>query len=230
MTTLKETLIDVLKSFVPLSLLITVLQFTVVFLPMAVFIDFILGAILASIGIYLFLLGVEVGLSPVGEMVGQSLSKTGKLSLILGFGFLLGFVVSIAEPGVQVLSNQVEFVSGGEVPGVVLLLFVSLGVGIFVALSLLRMIFNISLLKLLGAGYLVIFILALLTPTSFVPIALDSGGATTGAMAVPFILALGVGVSSVLSKKAKSSESFGLIALASVGPVIAVLLLGVIYG
>lgn len=230
MTTLKETLIDVLKSFVPLSLLITVLQFTVVFLPMAVFIDFILGAILASIGIYLFLLGVEVGLSPVGEMVGQSLSKTGKLSLILGFGFLLGFVVTIAEPGVQVLSNQVEFVSGGEVPGVVLLLFVSLGVGIFVALSLLRMIFNISLLKLLGAGYIVIFILALLTPTSFVPIALDSGGATTGAMAVPFILALGVGVTSVLSKKAKSSESFGLIALASVGPVIAVLLLGVIYG
>ena len=230
MTTLKETLIDVLKSFVPLSLLITVLQFTVVFLPMAVFIDFILGAILASIGIYLFLLGVEVGLSPVGEMVGQSLSKTGKLSLILGFGFLLGFVVTIAEPGVQVLSNQVEFVSGGEVPRVVLLLFVSLGVGIFVALSLLRMIFNISLLKLLGAGYIVIFILALLTPTSFVPIALDAGGATTGAMAVPFILALGVGVSSVLSKKAKSSESFGLIALASVGPVIAVLLLGVIYG
>lgn len=230
MTTLKETLIDVLKSFVPLSLLITVLQFTVVFLPMAVFIDFILGAILASIGIYLFLLGVEVGLSPVGEMVGQSLSKTGKLSLILGFGFLLGFVVSIAEPGVQVLSNQVEFVSGGEVPGVVLLLFVSLGVGIFVALSLLRMIFNISLLKLLGAGYLVIFVLALLTPTSFVPIALDAGGATTGAMAVPFILALGVGVTSVLSEKAKSSESFGLIALASVGPVIAVLLLGVIYG
>ena len=230
MTTLKETLIDVLKSFVPLSLLITVLQFTVVFLPMAVFIDFILGAILASIGIYLFLLGVEVGLSPVGEMVGQSLSKTGKLSLILGFGFLLGFVVSIAEPGVQVLSNQVEFVSGGEVPRVVLLLFVSLGIGIFVALSLLRMIFNISLLKLLGAGYLVIFVLALLTPTSFVPIALDAGGATTGAMAVPFILALGVGVTSVLSKKAKSSESFGLIALASVGPVIAVLLLGVIYG
>jgi hypothetical protein len=230
MTTLKETLIDVLKSFVPLSLLITILQFTVVFLPVDVFIDFILGAILASIGIYLFLLGVEVGLSPVGEMVGQSLSKTGKLSLILGFGFLLGFVVTIAEPGVQVLSNQVEFVSGGDVPGVMLLLFVSLGVGIFVALSLLRMIFNMSLLKLLGAGYLVIFILALLTPPSFVPIALDAGGATTGSMAVPFILALGVGVTSVLSKKAKSSESFGLIALASVGPVIAVLLLGVIYG
>ncbi|WP_369813819.1 DUF1538 family protein [Halolactibacillus sp. JCM 19043] len=171
MTTLKETFIDVLKSFVPLSLLITILQFTVVFLPMDVFIDFILGAILASVGIYLFLLGIEVGLSPVGEMVGQSLSKTGKLSLILGFGFLLGFVVTIAEPGVQVLSNQVEFVSGGDVPGVVLLLFVSLGVGIFVALSLLRMIFNISLLKLLGAGYMAIFILALVTPPSFVPIA-----------------------------------------------------------
>lgn len=230
MTTLKETFIDVLKSFVPLSLLITMLQFTVVFLPMDVFSDFILGALLSSVGIYLFLLGIEVGLSPVGEMVGQSLSKTGKLSLILGFGFLLGFVVTIAEPGVQVLSNQVEFVSGGEVPSVVLLLFVSLGVGIFVALSLLRTIFNISLLKILGSGYIVIFILALLTPPSFVPIALDAGGATTGAMAVPFILSLGVGVTSVLSKKAKSSESFGLIAIASIGPVIAVLLLGVIYG
>lgn len=230
MSTLKETLIDVLKSFLPLSMLITILQFTVVFLPMEVFINFILGAILASVGIYLFLLGVEVGLSPVGEMVGSSLSKTGKLSLILTFGFLLGFVVTVAEPGVQVLSHQVEFVSGGEVPGVMLLLFVSLGVGIFVALALLRMIFNVSLLKLLGGGYLVILVLALMTPKSFVPIALDAGGATTGAMAVPFILALGVGVTSVLSKKANSGESFGLIALASVGPVIAVLLLGVIYG
>ncbi|WP_342767330.1 DUF1538 domain-containing protein [Streptohalobacillus salinus] len=227
---LKETLIEVLSSFLPLSLIIILLQFTVVFLPTQLFVDFLLGALMASVGIYLFLLGIQVGLSPVGEMVGSALSKTGKLSLVLFFGFLLGFVVTVAEPGVQVLSNQVEFVSDGVVPGVVLLLFVALGVGIFVALSLLRLVFNLSLVKLLASGYLVIFVLALVTPNTFVPIALDAGGATTGAMAVPFILSLGVGVTAVLRGKANSGESFGLIALSSIGPVIAVLLLGVIYG
>lgn len=230
MSMLKETLIEVLSSFLPLSLIIILLQFTVVFLPNQLFVDFLLGALMASVGIYLFLLGIQVGLSPVGEMVGSALSKTGKLSLVLFFGFLLGFVVTVAEPGVQVLSNQVEFVSGGVVPGVVLLLFVALGVGIFVALSLLRLVFNLSLVKLLASGYLVIFVLALVTPNTFVPIALDAGGATTGAMAVPFILSLGVGVTAVLRGKANSGESFGLIALSSIGPVIAVLLLGVIYG
>lgn len=230
MSMLKETLIEVLSSFLPLSLIIILLQFTVVFLPTQLFVDFLLGALMASVGIYLFLLGIQVGLSPVGEMVGSALSKTGKLSLVLFFGFLLGFVVTVAEPGVQVLSNQVEFVSGGVVPGVVLLLFVALGVGIFVALSLLRLVFNLSLVKLLASGYLVIFVLALVTPNTFVPIALDAGGATTGAMAVPFILSLGVGVTAVLRGKANSGESFGLIALSSIGPVIAVLLLGVIYG
>lgn len=230
MDILKETFRDVLLSFLPLSLIIVLLQFTVVFLPIDIFVNFVLGAILSSIGIYLFLIGVGVGLSPVGELVGSSLSKTGRLSLILFFGFLLGFVVTIAEPGVQVLSNQVEWVSGGEVPAVVLILFVSLGVGIFVALSLLRMVYNISLILLLSIGYGIIFVLAIWTPPMFVPIALDAGGATTGAMAVPFILALGIGVTRVLGGKANSGESFGLIALASIGPVIAVLLLGVFYG
>ncbi|WP_017470835.1 DUF1538 domain-containing protein [Amphibacillus jilinensis] len=230
MESLKETFFEVLGSILPLTIIITILQFTLVSMPIEIFWRFIAGALLASIGIFLFLLGVQVGLSPVGEMIGSSLSKTQKLSLILLFGFLLGFAVTMAEPGVQVLSSQIDFVSGGEVPATILVGAVAIGVGVFVSLALARIIFNISLIKLLAVGYSLIFILALFTPATFVPISLDAGGATTGPMAVPFILALGTGVSSVLRSRARTGDGFGLIALASIGPVISVLLLGAVYG
>ncbi|MCZ0703761.1 hypothetical protein J2T56_002030 [Natronobacillus azotifigens] len=230
MENLKDTFFEVLYSIIPITVILIILQFTVIFLPTEVFLQFLIGVILASIGIFLFLLGVQVGLSPVGEMIGSSLSKTKKISLILMFGFLLGFVVTMAEPGVRVLSNQVDFVSDGDISSSMLMIAVAVGVGVFVALALARIIFDISLLKLLIIGYLIIFVLALFTPSTFVPISLDAGGATTGPMAVPFILALGVGVTSVLRGKATSGDGFGLIALASIGPVISVLILGVIYG
>lgn len=230
MDTLKATFFEVVRSILPLTLIIVILQFTLVQLPTEVFMQFCAGAIIAFVGIYLFLLGVQVGMTPVGEMIGSALSKTKKISLMLIFGFLLGFVVTMAEPGVQVLSNQVDLVSGGAVSALTLVLFVSLGVGISVAVALARMIFNLSLIKVLSVGYLIIFGLALLTPPSFVPISLDAGGATTGAMTVPFILALGVGSAAVLRGKATSGDGFGLIALASIGPVISVLLLGVMFG
>ncbi|SEN46486.1 Protein of unknown function [Amphibacillus marinus] len=230
METFKETFFEVLRSILPLTLLIVILQFTLVFLPMEIFWRFIFGAVIASLGIFLFLVGVQVGLTPVGELIGAALSKTKKIKLILFFGFLLGFAVTIAEPGVQVLSNQVEFVSGGDVPAITLVLAVAFGVGVFVSLAIARIIFNVPLLMLLGIGYCVIFVLAMFTPPTFVPISLDAGGATTGPMTVPFILALGVGVSSVLRGKSNSGDSFGLVALASIGPVITVLLLGVLYG
>ncbi|SDC36772.1 Protein of unknown function [Pelagirhabdus alkalitolerans] len=230
MDTLKETFFEVLGSMMPLTVAIIVLQFTMISMPTDLFIQFILGAVMATVGIYLFLLGVQVGLSPVGEMIGSALSKTRNIYLIVIFGFLLGFVVTVAEPGVQVLSQQVDIVSDGDVSSFILILFVSIGVGFSVAFALLRIVFNISLLLLLSIGYTIIFILALWAPANFVPISLDAGGATTGAMAVPFILALGVGLTSVLRGKASSGDSFGLIALASIGPVISVLLLGVMYG
>lgn len=185
---------------------------------------------MVGIGLILFLLGVNVGLLPVGEMIGSALSKTRKLWIIVFFGFLLGIVVTVAEPDVRVLSHQVDQVSSGEIPRSILILAVSLGVGIFVALAMIRIVFSINIVYILACGYGIIFLLAAFSPPQFVPISFDSGGVTTGPLTVPFILALGVGVASVMRGKSSSSDSFGLVALASIGPILSVLLLGVIYG
>ena len=189
-----------------------------------------MGVILVCAGLILFLLGVRLGLLPLGEQVGAALPKTGKAGLVIFFGFLLGFVVTVAEPDVRVLATQVDFVSAGAVSKNILIYTVALGVAIFVGLAMLRIMSGIPLPVLLVGGYVLIFVLSMFTPPHFVPISFDAGGVTTGPMTVPFILALGVGVASVMRGKSVSADGFGLVALASIGPVLAVLLLGVLFG
>ncbi|GGB46625.1 DUF1538 domain-containing protein [Virgibacillus dakarensis] len=230
MNNIKDTIFEVIYSILPITLVITVLQFTLVWLPIETFLQFLAGVVMVGIGLILFLLGVNVGLLPVGEMIGSALSKTKKIWVIVLFGFILGVVVTVAEPDVRVLSHQIDQVSNGEIPRSILILAVALGVGIFVGLAMVRIIFNINIIYLLAFGYGTIFLLAAFTPPQFVPISFDSGGVTTGPLTVPFILALGVGVASVMRGKSSSSDSFGLVALASIGPILSVLLLGVIYG
>ncbi|MFD1039261.1 DUF1538 domain-containing protein [Virgibacillus byunsanensis] len=230
MDNIKETVLEVILSIVPITIVITILQFTLIWLPMETFIQFLIGVGMVSVGLILFLLGVNVGLLPVGEMIGSALSKTKKVWMIVFFGFLLGVVVTIAEPDVRVLSSQVDAVSSGAIPKSILIIAVALGVGIFVALALVRIIFSINIIYILAIGYGMIFTLAAFTPSIFVPISFDSGGVTTGPLTVPFILALGVGVASVMKGKSASSDGFGLVALASIGPILSVLILGVIYG
>ncbi|WP_404452086.1 DUF1538 domain-containing protein [Virgibacillus necropolis] len=230
MNNIRETIFEVVYSILPITLVITALQFTLVWLPMETFLQFLAGVVFVGIGLILFLLGVNVGLLPVGEMIGSALSKTKKVWVIVFFGFLLGVVVTIAEPDVQVLARQIDQVSNGEIPRSILILAVALGVGIFVGLAMVRIIFNINIVYILAISYGVIFLLAAFTPPHFVPISFDSGGVTTGPLTVPFILALGVGVTSVMRGKSSSRDSFGLVALASIGPILSVLLLGVIYG
>lgn len=230
MDNIKETIREVILSILPITIIITILQFTIIWLPMEVFIQFLIGALMVAIGLILFLLGVSVGLQPVGELIGSALSKTKKVWMIILFGFILGVVVTIAEPDVRVLGTQVDSVSGGAIPQSILILSVALGVGIFVGLAMLRIILNINIVYLLIVGYGIAFLLAAFTPPTFVPISFDSGGVTTGPLTVPFILALGVGVATVIRGKSSSSDGFGLVALASIGPIISVLLLGVIYG
>lgn len=230
MDNIKETIKEVILSIVPITIIITILQFTLIWLPMKVFFQFLIGAVMVGIGLILFLLGVNVGLQPVGELIGSALSKTKKVWMIVLFGFILGIVVTIAEPDVRVLGTQVDTVSGGEIPQSILIMAVALGVGIFVALAMLRIILNINILYILIVGYAIVFLLAAFTPPNFVPISFDSGGVTTGPLTVPFILALGVGVATVIRGKSSTSDGFGLVALASIGPIISVLLLGVIYG
>lgn len=217
-------------AILPLAAVIIILQFTIIGLPPELFFRFIAGVVMVGLGLFLFLVGVHIGLLPIGEMIGSALPKTNKIWLILLTGFVLGVVVTIAEPDVRVLSSQVDDVSGGEIANLTLVYSVALGVGLFVMMAMARTVFNIPLKYLLVGGYTAVGILALFTPPSFLPISFDAGGVTTGPMTVPFILALGVGVASVLRGKSSSSEGFGLVALASIGPILAVMILGVIYG
>lgn len=229
MRKLKEITREVLFAVLPITILVILLQLAVMRLPLEIFLQFFVGVIMVGAGLILFLLGVHVGLLPVGEMIGSVLPKTGKVWLVVFFGLLLGFVITVAEPDVRVLALQVDMVSEGIISQNTLIYAVALGVAISVGLAMVRIIFNIPISYLLVAGYTLVFTLAIFTPQKFVPVSFDAGGVTTGPMTVPFILALGVGVSSVLRGKSSSTDGFGLVALASIGPIIAVLLLGVIY-
>ena len=155
--------------------------------------------------------------------------KNENLWLIIGLGIALGFAVTISEPGLQVLADQVMDVSNGEIPKSLLMVTVSLGLGIFLALSLVRIIYKISLRIILLGSYILVFLLAIFSSPNFFAVSFDAGGVTTGPMTVPFILAFGVGMSSVSGAKTTSGDSFGFVGLASVGPILAVLILGMIF-
>jgi hypothetical protein len=226
---LQENLHEVLFAIVPITLVVVLLQVSIIHLPMALFARFLIGALLVMIGLLLFLRGVKLGLLPMGEIIGAELPKRAPLPLILLAAFLLGFVVTIAEPDVRVLAHQIDIVSEGEIGENLLILTVALGIGIFVSLAVLRIFLGIPIAYLLATGYLAVLVLSFLTPPDFVPIAFDAGGVTTGPVTVPFILALGIGTASVLGGRSSIGDGFGLVGLASIGPVLGVMLLGVIY-
>ncbi len=193
MQTIKDTVREIVFAVLPITLVVIILQFTLIWLPFEVFLQFLIGVVMVSVGLILFLLGVHLGLLPIGEMIGSALPNTGKVGLVVLFGFIMGLVVTVAEPDVRVLATQIDLVSGGEISKNLLILVVSLGVAIFVGLAMLRIILDIPITYILIVSYGLIFALAAFTPTYFVPISFDAGGVTTGPMTVPFILALGVG-------------------------------------
>jgi hypothetical protein len=225
----KHSLLEAVSAIIPITGVVVLLQVTIIHMPSAVFARFLIGAVLVMIGLFLFLQGVKIGLLPMGEIIGGELPKRAGLPLILLTAFLLGFVVTIAEPDVRVLAHQVDVVSEGQIGKTPLILTVAVGIGLFVAMAVLRIILGIPIAHVLGGGYLLVLILSLFTPPDFVPIAFDAGGVTTGPVTVPFILALGIGTASVLGGKSSMADGFGLVGLASIGPVIGVMLLGVVY-
>ncbi|MFE7061680.1 DUF1538 domain-containing protein [Sutcliffiella sp. NPDC057660] len=229
MEEIKDSIKESFLAILPVSAVVILLQVLLIDLQWEKFMLFLVGLVMVTFGLMFFLMGVNIGLLPVGEMIGKALPKSQKTWLIISAGLLLGIAVTVAEPDVRVLATQIEEVSEGGITSLILISSVALGVGIFVALAMVRTIYKIPLQYLLLLGYLLVFIIAYLTPDAFVPISFDAGGVTTGPLAVPFILALGVGVASVLREKDSSDEGFGLVALASIGPILAVLLLGVIY-
>lgn len=227
---IKESLVEVLLSVAPITLVVVLLQVSLIHMPTVLFARFLIGAILVMVGLFLFLQGVKLGLFPMGRMIGAHLPQKGSLPFILSTAFLLGFVVTMADPNVRVLAHQVDVVSQGEIHKHLLILTVALGMAIFVCLAMLRIILGFPIAYLLAAGYLAILALSLFAPPDFMPIAFDAGGVTTGPVTVPFILALGIGTASVLGGRTSMGDGFGLLGLASIGPILGMLLLGVIYG
>lgn len=228
MNVLTQKLKEVLFSVLPITIIVLLLNFTITPLEVPVLVRFILGAILVIFGLAIFLIGVDIGITPFGNLVGTALTKTNKLWMIGLAGLILGFFISIAEPGLLILAHQVYSITAGQISSMGILVIVSIGLAVMVAFGLLRIVYNIPLYKILTAMYLLIFVLSLFTSREFLAISFDASGATTGVLAVPFILALSLGVSA-LKKDSKASEkdSFGLVAIASVGAIISVMLLDI---
>ena len=219
-----EKVREAAASILPIVALVVLLSLSVLPLPTGLMLSFLVGALLTIVGIGLFSLGAELSMTPIGNKIGTSITRTRKLPLILAVSFILGFAVTIAEPDLQVLASTVP-----HIDKTVLLVTVGLGVGFFLALCMLRIIFGIKLRWILLIAYGVVFALAFLSPGGFLSVAFDSGGVTTGPMTVPFILALGVGIANTRSDRNAEADSFGLVALCSIGPILAVLLLGIFY-
>lgn len=221
---LKEKWQEAVQAVLPIICIVLVLCFTVSPISPSILLCFLIGAVLILVGMMFFTLGAEIAMTPMGERVGSCLTKSRNLALIILLSFLLGFLVTISEPDLQVLAGQVP-----AVPNMVLIMSVACGVGGFLTLALLRMLFAIHLPPLLLVFYALVFLLAVFVPKDFLSIAFDSGGVTTGPMTVPFIMALGVGVSAIRSDRHAADDSFGLVALCSIGPILAVMILGMVY-
>ena len=221
---LMEKLKEALKAVLPIIGIVLLLCFSIAPISPSILLCFLMGGVLIIAGMMFFTLGAEMAMTPMGERVGTSLTKSRKLWVVIPLSFLLGFIITISEPDLQVLANQVP-----SIPNMTLIVAVACGVGVFLVIAMLRMLFSIALPPLLVIFYAVVFILAFFVPQSFLSVAFDSGGVTTGPMTVPFIMALGVGISAVRNDRHAADDSFGLVALCSIGPILAVLILGMIY-
>ena len=221
---LAEKMREAIASVLPITLIVALLCLALVPVESGLMLSFLLGAVLLVVGMGFFSLGADMAMSRIGNYIGARMTKSRKLWLILSLSLLLGGAITMAEPDLQVLATYVPAIDKS-----VLVLTVSVGVGLFLMLCMLRILFSFSLRLLLWVFYGLIFLLAFLSDPSILSVAFDSGGVTTGPMTVPFIMALGVGVASIRSDGKAKEDSFGLVALCSIGPILAVLGLGAIY-
>lgn len=228
MNELKKELLEVIYAILPVTIVIVLLQIALIHMPLSDFIEFLLAVAMSIVGLALFLFGVKFGLLPLGEALGSYLPGKGFAAIIV-FGFLLGFVITVAEPDVRIFAAQINSADEDITSRSTLILAISLGVGISVIAAMLRTVFDLSLVRILFPCYILVFILGFFVPEGYFAIGFDAGGVTTGPITVPFLLALYVGVVAVLGGRNRVSQGFGLVALASVGPIIAVMLLGVLF-
>ncbi len=219
---------EILYSVLPITIIVFLLNFTISPIDTPIMLRFIIGVVFIIAGLTIFLFGVDIGVGPIGNSMGANITRKNKIWFVVVSGLVLGFFISIAEPDLQILADQVEFVTSGTITKWSIVIIVSIGIAVFLTAGLVRIVYNTPLYKLLSVIYGVIFLLALFTSPEFLAISFDASGATTGALTVPFILALAKGVSE-LKKDSKASEkdSFGLVAIASTGAIISVMLMSI---
>ena len=221
---LKEKIMESLASVLPLTAIVLILSITLLPLSSGALVLFLFGAVLLIIGMGFFTMGADMSMMPMGEGIGVEMSRAKNIGGPLLVCFILGMLITIAEPDLQVLAEQVP-----AIPNKILIFSVAAGVGLFLMIAQTRIFFHIPLAKMLWVFYPLVFLLAFLAPDSFIPVSFDSGGVTTGPVTVPFIMALGIGLATLRSDKKSREDSFGLISLCSIGPILAVLLLGIFY-
>ena len=221
---LREKIRESLQAVVPVTAIVLLLCVTITPMPPDTLLLFLTGAGLLILGMGFFTLGADLAMIPIGEHLGTRLAKGKKAVLIALACFAIGAMITVAEPDLQVLAQQTP-----GVPDLTLILTVAVGVGLFLAAAFLRMVWKIRLSILLLIGYATVFLLSIFVPNEFVAVAFDAGGVTTGPITVPFIMAFGIGLAALRSDGDAESDSFGMVALCSIGPILSVLLLGILY-
>ena len=224
LNSVKHKFRESLSSVLPIAIVVLLLSLTVTPMSADNLLLFIVGVVFLVVGMAVFTLGAEMSMQQLGNKVGSKIASSGKIWLIALISFIIGIIVTVSEPDLVILAKQVS-----DVPSLVLIMTVSIGVGIFLMIAVLRILFKINLSVILAVFYVAAFVLSFFLPEGFRTLAFDSGGVTTGPMTVPFIMSIGAGVSaSVASNKNGREESFGITGLCSIGPIISVLVLGII--
>ncbi len=218
-------------SVLPITLIVAVLHFTISPLESNLIYAFLIGSVLVIIGLTIFLFGIDQGLEPIGHGVGTSITQSNSYAMVITVSLILGFFISFAEPDLHILANQVDSVTSGQFDNTLMVVAVSVGIGVMMTIGMLRILKNVRLKFVFTGAYALIFILSMFSSPDFLAIAFDASGATTGAITVPFMLALAAGVSA-MKKDSKMSEadSFGLVGISSTGAILGVLITGLFLG
>lgn len=228
MSEVKEILLEVTQAVFPITLAVVLIMLVFIGTDFDHLVSFLTSAVLVTTGMFFFRIGVKVGVLPVGEAIGADLPKHSSLAFITTIVFLLSFLTTIAEPDVRALSGIIELVSQGTISGNTLVISIAIGVGFFVATSVLRILYGTPIKYLFAVSYLIIIILSFFVPGEYLAISFDAGSVTTGPITVPVIMAIGIGTASVLQDKSELSDGFGLMGLASIGPILSIMILGVL--
>lgn len=224
-----RNLVEVVKAVTPLLAVVVVLQFTVIHAPLELFVQFVAGTLLAMAGMLLLFVGIDIGIVPMGRFIGAELPLKGSLALIVAVAALLSFATTVAEPDVLVLADQVDVASGGQIPQHVIVYVMAAGIAAFAGLAMARVIVGWSMKVLVAGAYLITLAVAVLVSDGFVSIAFDAGSVTTGMLTAPVVIALAIGMSSVLAGRDPVSDGFGILGFAAIGPILAVLAMGLLW-